>query len=46
MKITLTIDERTDHTAEVTGYVKDNTHIYLIGRWSWCDITRTFNKMS
>lgn len=46
MKITVTIDERTDHTAELTGYIKDTARTYLLGRWSWCDITRTFNKMS
>lgn len=45
MKITVTIDERTDHTAEVTGYAKDTAHTYLLGRWSWCDITKTFNKL-
>lgn len=42
MRVMVTIDERTDHTAEVTGYAKDDKHTYLLGRWSWCDITKTF----
>lgn len=45
MRVTVTIDERTDHTAELTGYVKDKTHTYCIGRWSWCDITKTFSRL-